>query len=156
MSLFQSNLRKQIRNLPKILNFVKKNHYYSELFTSLLSIFPPRCGARSRHGRRGRTARSRASPGGRRGTAKARSCDGLRGGYTGTSTVCFRCVERCKSARGVGCGAMHECITFVDLDKCCKMSMSLSKCVTMAFEPDTYTARIRLSQPGLRIFAKVC
>ena len=36
MSLFQSNLRKQIRNLPKILNFVKKIHYYSELFTSLL------------------------------------------------------------------------------------------------------------------------
>ena len=36
MSLFQSNLRKQIRNLPKILNFVKKTHYYSKLFTSLL------------------------------------------------------------------------------------------------------------------------
>ena len=36
MSLFQSNLRKQIRNLPKILNFVKKIHYYCELFTSLL------------------------------------------------------------------------------------------------------------------------
>ena len=43
MSLFQSNLRKQIRNLPKILNFVKKIHYYSELFTSLL-----RSGARAR------------------------------------------------------------------------------------------------------------
>ena len=38
MSLFQSNLRKQIRNLPKILNFVKKIHYYCELFTSLLGI----------------------------------------------------------------------------------------------------------------------
>ena len=38
MSLFQSNfLRKQIRNLPKILNFVKIIHYYSELFTSLLT-----------------------------------------------------------------------------------------------------------------------
>ena len=37
MSLFQSNLRKQIRNLPKILNFVKKIHYYSKLFTSLLT-----------------------------------------------------------------------------------------------------------------------
>ena len=36
MPLFQSNLRKQIRNLPKIRNFVKKIHYYSELFTSLL------------------------------------------------------------------------------------------------------------------------
>ena len=42
MSLFQSNLRisKQIRNLPKILNFVKINfqiiHYFSKLFTSLL------------------------------------------------------------------------------------------------------------------------
>ena len=37
MSLFQSNLRKQIRNLLKILNYVKKIHYYSKLFTSLLS-----------------------------------------------------------------------------------------------------------------------
>ena len=37
MSLFQSNLRKQIRILPKILNFVKKIHYYSKLFTSLLT-----------------------------------------------------------------------------------------------------------------------
>ena len=38
MSLFQSNLRKQIRNLPKILQFVKIIHYYSELFTSLLTF----------------------------------------------------------------------------------------------------------------------
>jgi len=37
VSLFQSNLRKQIRNLPKILNFVKKIHYFSKLFTSLLT-----------------------------------------------------------------------------------------------------------------------
>ena len=37
MSLFQSNLRKQIRNLPKILNFVKIIHYFSKLFTSLLN-----------------------------------------------------------------------------------------------------------------------
>ena len=29
--------KKQIRNLPKILNFVKIIHYYSKLFTSLLS-----------------------------------------------------------------------------------------------------------------------
>ena len=36
VSLFQPNLRKQIRNLPKILTFVKKIHYYSKLFTSLL------------------------------------------------------------------------------------------------------------------------
>ena len=36
MPLFQSNLRKQIRNLPKILNFVKTIHYFSKLFTSLL------------------------------------------------------------------------------------------------------------------------
>ena len=42
MPLFQSNLRKQIRNLPKILNFVKKIHYYSELFTSLLGPRPSR------------------------------------------------------------------------------------------------------------------
>ena len=37
MSLFQSNLRKQIRNLPKILNFVKIIHYFSKLITSLLT-----------------------------------------------------------------------------------------------------------------------
>ena len=37
MSLFQSNLRKQIRNLPKILNFVKIIHYFSKLFTGVLS-----------------------------------------------------------------------------------------------------------------------
>ena len=37
MSLFQSNLRKQIRNLPKTLNFVKIIHYYSKLFTGVLS-----------------------------------------------------------------------------------------------------------------------
>ena len=48
MSLFQSNVRKQIRNLPKILkhrrekilNFVKKIHYFSKLFTSLLTCTP--------------------------------------------------------------------------------------------------------------------
>ena len=40
MSLFQSNLRKQIRNLPKILNFVKIIHYYSKLFTGVLSNDP--------------------------------------------------------------------------------------------------------------------
>ena len=31
-----SNLRKQIRNLPKILNFVKIIHYFSKLFTGVL------------------------------------------------------------------------------------------------------------------------
>ena len=36
MSLFQSNLRKQIRNLPKILNFVKIIHYFSKRFTGVL------------------------------------------------------------------------------------------------------------------------
>ena len=36
MSLFQSNLRKQIRKLPKILNFVKIIHYYSKLFPGVL------------------------------------------------------------------------------------------------------------------------
>ena len=36
MSLFQSNSRKQIRNLPKFLNFVKKIHYLSKLFTGVL------------------------------------------------------------------------------------------------------------------------
>ena len=43
MSLFQSNLRKQIRNLPKILNFVKIIHYFSKLFTSLLTEDPDIC-----------------------------------------------------------------------------------------------------------------
>ena len=37
MSLFQSNLRRQFRNLPKILNFLKIIHYYSKLFTGVLS-----------------------------------------------------------------------------------------------------------------------
>ena len=35
--LFQSNLRKQIRNLPKIQNFVKIIHYFSKLFTGVLN-----------------------------------------------------------------------------------------------------------------------
>ena len=51
MSLFQSNLRKQIRNLPKILNFVKKIHYYCELFTSLLNFGATRRCPRWRDGR---------------------------------------------------------------------------------------------------------
>ena len=37
MSLFQSNLRKQIRKLPKILKSVKIIHYYSLLFIRVLS-----------------------------------------------------------------------------------------------------------------------
>ena len=37
MPLFQSNLRKQIRQLQKILNFVKIIHYYSKLFTGVLN-----------------------------------------------------------------------------------------------------------------------
>ena len=40
MSLFQSKLRKQIRNLPKILNFVKIIRYYSKLFTGVLTSLP--------------------------------------------------------------------------------------------------------------------
>ena len=36
MSLLQSNLRKQIRKLPKILNFVKIIQYYSILFNRVL------------------------------------------------------------------------------------------------------------------------
>ena len=38
------NLRKQIRNLPKILNFVKLIHYHSKLFTGVLSHLPFRSG----------------------------------------------------------------------------------------------------------------
>ena len=41
MSLFQSNLRKQIRNLPKILKSVKMIHYYSLLF---ICVLRPRIG----------------------------------------------------------------------------------------------------------------
>ena len=37
MSLFQSNLRKQIRKLPKILKSVKVIHYYSISFIRVLS-----------------------------------------------------------------------------------------------------------------------
>ena len=36
MSLFQSNLRKQIRKLPKFLKFVRISHNYSKLFTGVL------------------------------------------------------------------------------------------------------------------------
>ena len=35
--LFQSNLRKQIRKLPKILKFVRIIHYYSKIFSGVLS-----------------------------------------------------------------------------------------------------------------------
>ena len=35
--LFQSNLRKQIRKLPKFLKFVRIIHYYSKLFTGVLN-----------------------------------------------------------------------------------------------------------------------
>ena len=35
--LFQSNLRKQIRKLPKFLKFVRIIHYYSKLFTGVLT-----------------------------------------------------------------------------------------------------------------------
>ena len=57
MSLFQSNLRKQIRNLPKILNFVKIIHYYSKLFTSLLRHPAGRQGGRQPGGLRDRGRR---------------------------------------------------------------------------------------------------
>ena len=40
MSLSQSNLRKQIRKLPKILKSVKTIHYYSSLFVCVLSGQP--------------------------------------------------------------------------------------------------------------------
>ena len=37
MSLFESNLRKQIRKLPKFLKSVKTIHYYSLLFIRVLT-----------------------------------------------------------------------------------------------------------------------
>ena len=37
---FQSNLRKQIRHLPKILKFVRIIQYYSKLFTGVLTPHP--------------------------------------------------------------------------------------------------------------------
>ena len=57
---FSIKFAKTIRNLPKILNFVKKIHYYSELFTSLLGREPrddpggPRGGAARDEGGRPR------------------------------------------------------------------------------------------------------
>ena len=39
--LFQSNLRKQIRKLPKFLKFVRIIHYYSKLFTGVLNSQVP-------------------------------------------------------------------------------------------------------------------
>ena len=50
MSLFQSNLRKQIRKLPKILKFVRLIHYYSKLFTGVLRFDAPRVPQRFWHG----------------------------------------------------------------------------------------------------------
>ena len=38
MSLFQSNLLKQIRKLPKFLKFVKSNQYYSIIFIRVLIL----------------------------------------------------------------------------------------------------------------------
>ena len=46
VSLFQSNLRKQIRKLPKILNLVRIIQYYSKLFTRVLSYQQIRNGLR--------------------------------------------------------------------------------------------------------------
>ena len=72
MSLFQSNLRKQIRNLPKILNFVRIIHYYSKLFTGVLRR--PRPSARG-----SRSARPPGTSTGRFGAAWSPSCDGAGG-----------------------------------------------------------------------------
>ena len=56
--LFQSKLRKQNRNLPKILNFVKIIHYFSKLFTSLLT----RGFEEERVGRLGAASRGKLPP----------------------------------------------------------------------------------------------
>ena len=50
MSLFQSNLRKQIRNLPKFVKFVKIIQYYLILFIRVLS--GDAAAARRAHSRR--------------------------------------------------------------------------------------------------------
>ena len=80
VSLFQSNLRKQIRKLPKILNLsVKIIHYYASLFICVLNgagrhrRVVRRIGRRRRRrravhrrvGRRRARRRRRADPGGR-------------------------------------------------------------------------------------------
>ena len=59
MSLFQSNLRKQIRKLPKILKFVRIIHYFSKLFTGVLTCRPS---ASARGLRRRRRLRRRLPP----------------------------------------------------------------------------------------------
>ena len=66
MSLFQSKLRKQIRNLPKILKSVKIIHYFSLLFIRVLRREPP--GPRAELlGRRRGARRRRRAPGPLRG-----------------------------------------------------------------------------------------
>ena len=62
--LFQSNLRKQIRKLPKIVKFVRIIHYYSKLFTGVLRQRALRlAGHRGRGGRVPRGARPPGAPG---------------------------------------------------------------------------------------------
>ena len=77
MSLFQSNLRKQIRNLPKILNFVKIIQYYSKLFTSLLKSQLRRTDAKRKEGKVSAAARAAAEG---KGFARQRPLAELRAG----------------------------------------------------------------------------
>ena len=69
---FQSNLRKQIRNFPKILNFVKITRYHSKLFPGVLSMH------RSAGGREAKLV-DRSGAAGRQGSTPARhgSCSPL-------------------------------------------------------------------------------
>ena len=63
MSLFQSNLRKQIRKLPEILKSVKITHYYSLLFICVLRPELRRpCARRLRPRRRGPRRRAPRPP----------------------------------------------------------------------------------------------
>ena len=91
MSLFQSNLRKQIRTLPKILNFVKIIHYnnnYSKLFTGVLRPDPD-VGA----GQGGAAPEPPRVPGARAAPAGALVCQ-IRVNHLGIRVMCVHLFTR--------------------------------------------------------------
>ena len=97
--LFQSNLRKQIRKLPKILKCVRTIHYYSKLFTGVLRC----CARRPRAWSSCRPAASRRSarPGGRGTVQRRRSSSPASSGRTSarSSGRPTRCVLVSKNSK---------------------------------------------------------
>ena len=88
VSLFQSNLRKQIRKLPKILKSVKTIQYDSILFICVLMLDPGgrvELGVGRRAGRRGKQRRRREH------TAHARAIGSGWGAKLRASSPCKIC-----------------------------------------------------------------